>query len=64
VLIKIYGYNPTTNKSASSNESAIVSFAYVCSVAFDLLLTLSLLPLVNIFTNKKYRKEVKTILGF
>ena len=62
-LISIYGYNPTTYISTSSDEAAISSFAYLCSMAFALLVTTSLLPFVNFFTNKKYRKEVKKMLG-
>jgi len=62
VFINIYGYN-MTYISTGSNESAISSFAYVCSIAFALLTSFSLLPFVNFFTNKKYRKEAKTMLG-
>jgi hypothetical protein len=62
VLINIYGYNQTYI-STSSNESAIASFAYVCFIAFALLTSFSLLPVVNFCTNKKYRKETKKMLG-
>ncbi len=62
IFINIYGYNHTYI-STSSNESAIASFAYVCSIAFVMFTSLSLLPFVNFFTNKKYRKETKKMLG-
>ena len=61
-LINIYGYNPTTYISTSTDEAAISSFAYLCSLALLLLVITSLLPLMNFFTNKKYRKEVKNII--
>jgi len=62
VFINIYGYNQTYI-STRSNESAIASFAYLCSIAFALLTSYSLIPFVNFFTNKKYRKETKKMLG-
>ena len=62
-LINIYGYNPSTYISTSSNESAISSFAFICCWALLLAVSFSLLPFVNYFTNKKYRKEVKKMLG-
>jgi hypothetical protein len=62
VFINIYGYN-MTYISTSSNESAIASFAYVCSLAFVMFTSYSLIPFVNYFTNKKYRKETKKMLG-
>ena len=62
VFINIYGYNQTYI-STSSNESAIASFAYVCSLAFVIFTSYSLLPFVNYFTNKIYKKETKKMLG-
>ena len=62
VFINIYGYNQTYI-STSSNESAIASFAFVCSLAFAIFTSYSLIPFVNYFTNKKYRKEAKKMLG-
>jgi hypothetical protein len=61
-LINTYSYNPTTYISTSSDEAAISSFAYLCSLALLLLVDTSLLPFVNFFTNKKYRKEVKKMV--
>jgi hypothetical protein len=62
VFINIYGYNQTNYISTSSDESAIASFAYVCSLAFVMFTPHSLLPFLNYLTNTKYRNETKKIL--
>jgi hypothetical protein len=62
VFINIYGYNQTSYISTSSKKSAIASFAYVCSIAFVMLTSHSLLPFLNYLTNIKYRNETKKIL--
>jgi hypothetical protein len=61
VLINMYGYNQTYI-STSSRESAISSFAYLCSNAFALFTSYSLLFFVNFLTNKKYKQEVRKLL--
>ena len=62
VLLQIYGYNQSYI-STSSDQSAIASFLYLCSIFLSLWICYSSMPIVNLFTNKKYRKEVKKILG-
>ena len=60
VFIQMYGYNQTYI-STSSNESAIASFVYLCSVCLEFFVCYSTLPFINILTNKIYRKEVRSI---
>ena len=60
ILINVYGYNQTYI-STSSNQSAIASFFYLCSVVFALFNICDCLFFVNLVTNMKFRKEFKKI---
>jgi hypothetical protein len=60
LFINIYGYNQTYI-STTSNESAIASFVYVCSVVISLFLLVDLLFIINLITNKEFRKEAKKL---
>ena len=55
VLINVYGYNQSYI-SRTSNESAIASFAFMCSYVVSSFVYVSLF-FVNVATNKIYRKE-------
>jgi hypothetical protein len=61
LFIYIYGYNQTYI-STTSNESAIASFVYVCAVVISIFLLCDLLFIVNLITNKEFRKEAKRLL--
>lgn len=59
VLINKYGYNQTFI-STTSNESAIATFSYLCSIMFSSFMYVSLL-FVNLIFNRKFRQEFKRI---
>ena len=60
IFVNIYGYNQTFI-SNTSIESAIASFAYICSYVFAAFIYVSLF-FVNFLTNKIYRREcLKTL---
>jgi hypothetical protein len=61
LFINIYGYNQSYI-STTSNESAIASFVYVCSVAISVFLLCDLLFIINLITNREFRKEANKLL--
>ena len=63
VFANIYGYNETTYISTQSNEAAISSFVYVCSVYLNMFCVCVLLFFINLGTNKRFRKEATKMLG-
>ena len=63
ILLNIYGYNPTF-VSTTSNESAIVSFVYLCILFGTVFAVFDLLFVVNLLTNRKFFKEARKMYWF
>jgi len=64
IFINIYGYNEATYISKNSKEAAISSFAYLCSIYFTIFCIGDLLFIINLVTNKRFRKEALRIFIF
>jgi hypothetical protein len=60
ISINVYGYNQTYI-SKTSNESAIASFIYVFVIMLVFFIIGDLLFFVNLFTNKKFKREAKRL---
>lgn len=60
IFNKIYGYNQTYI-SLTSNQSAIASFVYICSVVSSLFFLVDFLFVVNVITNRSFRKEARKL---
>ena len=57
VAINVYGYNQTYISTTTTNQSAIISFVFVCAFQFVVFMVCDVTFVVNVLSNKKFRIE-------